>query len=710
MLPAVNKRAAVDNLLFRFCALCALASACETAPPVDQGLSATIRPDSALWSRMLASEDARGSGSDGIAPLIEGLASPNPALRRIAVRALGRLETDTLVPNIAPLLQDSSADVRAEAANALGQAVLRGIPGAARSALETRFQPEADARVRGVIAETLGRLRHSTAAEVSRTVNLLVETPFQAPDTDGGAFLLGSARGLYFLMLQPAARDSLPEAALAGLRSLMRFGVASAANDSLTARRARTVAAAALVASRRATQEDVSALLNDPAPLVRREAVLASNALPAEARAAVADSAADDPSPIVRFEALRARRAALQHGHSCPQALDAVADPDAHVSILALAILGQGCGGPDAAQRLDSVAATLPSILADTTMGWQAAATALASLAAVDSARARSRIESFTASANPFVRMSAARAAARLRDTAILLNLTNDAHANVRTEAVRALFTLAGHAADSVFVAQLREEDSQLLQTAANSLEGTRNAAALPALLDALDRISSAQRETWRDARIALLRRIDALGSRASADRLQPYLQDYDSRVAGAVADILGRWTGSRPTPTPAPLSRLDLPSFAALDTLERSTVILETAAGTLEMKLLPFEAPTNAWRFARLARAGYFNGLTFHRVEPNFVLQGGSPGANEYAGDGPFTRDELGLASNWRGTVGLSTRGRDTGDAQIFINLIDNTRLDHNYTVFAEVTRGFDVMDRILEGTGFRVVIRTRS
>jgi cyclophilin family peptidyl-prolyl cis-trans isomerase len=80
-------------------------------------------------------------------------------------------------------------------------------------------------------------------------------------------------------------------------------------------------------------------------------------------------------------------------------------------------------------------------------------------------------------------------------------------------------------------------------------------------------------------------------------------------------------------------------------------------------------------------------------------VIQGGSAGANEYAGDGPYTRDELTTRAHLRGTVGLSTRGRDTGDAQIFINLVDNIRLDHNYTIFAEVVSGMEVADALLEG-----------
>ena len=120
---------------------------------------------------------------------------------------------------------------------------------------------------------------------------------------------------------------------------------------------------------------------------------------------------------------------------------------------------------------------------------------------------------------------------------------------------------------------------------------------------------------------------------------------------------------------------------------------------GVIEARLFTDEAPATTARFIQLARQGYYNGLSFWRVVPGFVLQGGSPGSNEYFGDGPFMRDELGLRTHARGTLGISTRGRDTGDAQLFINLVDNPRLDHNFTVFAEITAGMDVVDAILEG-----------
>src|SRR5690606_35602160 len=116
--------------------------------------------------------------------------------------------------------------------------------------------------------------------------------------------------------------------------------------------------------------------------------------------------------------------------------------------------------------------------------------------------------------------------------------------------------------------------------------------------------------------------------------------------------------------------------------------------------ELLTEDATVTVATFAALADSGKFDGLTFHRVVPNFVLQGGSPGANEYDGLTTwFMRDELGYARNARGTLGVSTRGRDTGDGQIFINLVDNFRLDHDYTVFARVVAGMDIVDRIEEG-----------
>lgn len=676
-----------------------LAAACAGA---DSGMTPLLQPDGEQWARMLAAEDSRGRAEGGVQPLIEALSSPNPALRQVAVRGLGRLETDSLIPHIAPLLEDSVAAVRAEAAVALGQAARGGDPYAAKSALESRFANEPDTEVRGTIAEMLGRLPHGVG-DAENTARLLLATEVSSSTGPASAFRLGAAKGLYYLARQPSLRGALPNLVVTGLRNLQVYGMDSRSIDPAVAARVRRIAAAGLVASAAATESDLVSILRDPDPYVRREAFAGLPALPPERARELAMGALTDSTFTVRYEALRAWARVTPPSEPCPRIHEAVGDANVHVRLLALDLLGRGCGGEAALATLDSVAGSLPATLADTSSGWHAAAHALVALAAVDRVRALARLDAFTGSANPFVRAWAARAAQTAGETAPLYALANDADMNVRTAAVEGLRVLAGRAADSVYIAQLTQNDNQLLLTAARALEGTRHTGALPALLDAFDRFSGARRETWRDARLAMLERIAVLGNRAQAARLEPYLTDYDASVANRVADILGRWTGRRPQPAPAPLPALALPTLAALDSLERARVTIEMADGEITLRLLAFEAPVNAYRFARLAREGYYDGLTIHRIEPNFVVQGGSPAANEYAGDGPYTRDEVGRVSNLRGTVGLSTRGRDTGDAQFYINLIDNIRLDHDYTVFAEVVAGMDVVDGLLEGARIR-------
>jgi cyclophilin family peptidyl-prolyl cis-trans isomerase len=199
---------------------------------------------------------------------------------------------------------------------------------------------------------------------------------------------------------------------------------------------------------------------------------------------------------------------------------------------------------------------------------------------------------------------------------------------------------------------------------------------------------------------MALLALLRDTGNASLAPRLEPYLEDYDAVVATEVASVLETWTGESREARPEAPSRLALPTVEQLAEMDGSVVVLHmTRGGEVVIELLPTLAPTNAFRFFRQAGEGHFDGLTLHRWVPNFVIQGGSPAANEYAGDGPYTRDEIGTVSHWRGTVGLSTRGRDTGDGQIFVNLVHNVRLDYDYTVFGTVLAGMDVVDTLLTG-----------
>ena len=130
-----------------------------------------------------------------------------------------------------------------------------------------------------------------------------------------------------------------------------------------------------------------------------------------------------------------------------------------------------------------------------------------------------------------------------------------------------------------------------------------------------------------------------------------------------------------------------------------RVTMSPASGGGFFTVRLRGDNAPMMAARVVEMVRKHYYDNQDWHRVEHDFVIQGPSPGSNEYVGYTEFFRDELGTLPHMRGTVGMSTRGHDTGDGQWFVNLRDNMRLGKDYTVFAEVVDGMDVVDGILEG-----------
>jgi cyclophilin family peptidyl-prolyl cis-trans isomerase len=349
--------------------------------------------------------------------------------------------------------------------------------------------------------------------------------------------------------------------------------------------------------------------------------------------------------------------------------------------------------GPNPRARLAALTETLP---AGATGGrWQPAARALVALAKAAPEDALKRLPRFAEHPLSFVRAHAARAAAILNHAPSLERLAADVLDNVRYEALTGLRTVRGHGADGVFIEALSRRDYQLVLAAAQALEGTTaRAAAVPTLLHAFNRITAERRDTSRDTRVALLARLRELGSAEHAAALQPCLTDTDPVVAAECSATVQHWTGVRRTPKPTVAFKEPIGEPQP----GRARVTMR-GGRTFDLDLLADEAPASVHRFATLARAGYYNGLTVHRVLPNFVIQGGSPGANEYAGDGPFMRDEITARTHARGTVGVSTRGRDTGDAQFFVNLLDNPRLDRDFTIFALVSSGMDVVDAVLEG-----------
>jgi cyclophilin family peptidyl-prolyl cis-trans isomerase len=349
----------------------------------------------------------------------------------------------------------------------------------------------------------------------------------------------------------------------------------------------------------------------------------------------------------------------------------------------------------------ESPAADLTAIansLNSTPRSWHAPAHAIVSLARVDAEAARKLLPRFVEHNTWQVRMYGAHAAGTLAATETLRTLAADPNDNVREAALSSLIDLKSPDAVTVALESLTRPDNQLVITAARALADPSLAPkATPALFTALGRLTRENKDTTRDARMAIVNRLQAYGDKSQAANLEGYVKDFDPAIAQKAAEILTQWTGRPHTAAPQPLAAPGV-TLAMVNQLRGKALRFHMqGVGVFDIALDVDAAPLSAVRVARRAGEGYYNGLTFHRMALNFVIQGGSPGANEYSGEPLFMRDEVGL--HYRGTVGISTRGRDTGDAQIFVNLIDSPRLDHIYTVFGTVVSGMDVVDNILEG-----------
>ncbi len=137
---------------------------------------------------------------------------------------------------------------------------------------------------------------------------------------------------------------------------------------------------------------------------------------------------------------------------------------------------------------------------------------------------------------------------------------------------------------------------------------------------------------------------------------------------------------------------------------------VLRTERGDIEIELRPEDAPSTVARFVRLAEGGFFDGLSFHRVVPAFVVQGGDPRGDGYGGPGWTQRCEDNRLPYVRGTVGMALAGRDTGGSQFFIAHSAQPHLDGRYTAFGKVLTGLDVLDALQAGDVIRKVEVTRD
>ena len=123
----------------------------------------------------------------------------------------------------------------------------------------------------------------------------------------------------------------------------------------------------------------------------------------------------------------------------------------------------------------------------------------------------------------------------------------------------------------------------------------------------------------------------------------------------------------------------------------------MNTTKGTIELELYPEDAPKTVENFVKLARDGYYDGVIFHRVIPDFMIQGGDPTGTGRGGPGYQFEDEFNRHKVERGALAMANAGPNTNGSQFFIVTAEATPwLDGKHTVFGRVTSGMDVVDEI--------------
>jgi cyclophilin family peptidyl-prolyl cis-trans isomerase/HEAT repeat protein len=597
----------------------------------------SIDPKSRADRALLDAEQAREAG---VPVLLAAVTNGDFRSQILAARAIGRLENPAYRDSLVPLMRSPNPQVRRTAAGALAQ--MR-----AAFAWGSLLRAERDGSVRAAIFEAVGR-----ASPPTDDAEPLLAGGLKDPDLPARA---GAARGLESRFRLNSKPPRQPAPATIG-----------ALHEAFAANRTEEIRELILLAMRAAGDRDpaiMTSALADPSPQVRRLAVRDTEAW------------VRDASPMVRYEALRA-------APSCERAAAAVGDASDSVALAGVDYLGSLKCDPG-----------LLASLVSSRRSWRVRAHALAALAVEDPARSRDGIARMVADPVWQVRVYVAKAARIVNDSAVLSRLARDENPNV---AIAAMTTT-----DDAVLA-LGSEHSGLILAGAERLKMAPGLdAGLPRLVAAFNRLTAGGAMTVRDPRVSVLSRIGEIGDRSTDGLMREALHDRDPAIAALAARILSTRTGTAVTPQTTRLPVSLIPPAEYIRGLANAMArITLRGLGTITVDLLTEDAPVTVAVFAQLAEAGQYNGLTFHRVEPNFVIQGGSPGADEYDGRSrEFLRDEVGFARNARGTIGISTRGRDTGDAQIFFNLVDNFRLDRDYTVLARVRNGLAVMDRVQEG-----------
>jgi cyclophilin family peptidyl-prolyl cis-trans isomerase len=268
-----------------------------------------------------------------------------------------------------------------------------------------------------------------------------------------------------------------------------------------------------------------------------------------------------------------------------------------------------------------------------------------------------------------------------------------------------ALVQLNAPSAGDILLDQLKSPDPVVRAAAASGIGELR----LPAGAQALPAAYQfALGDSTYVARAATIEAFSKYGIGVSKSLLDIALRDKDWAVRVRAAQLLKQsepQTDAQARIRPAP-TRLDPKAYESPSlTLPRvsTQAFIDTDRGTIQLELAVLDAPLMVDNFISLVKKGFYRNLTFHRVVPDFVIQGGDPRGDGEGGPGYTVRDELSQRPYLRGTVGIALDWADTGGSQFFITHSPQPHLDAKYTVIGRVINGMDIVDRIQQNDVIR-------
>lgn len=352
--------------------------------------------------------------------------------------------------------------------------------------------------------------------------------------------------------------------------------------------------------------------------------------------------------------------------------------------------------------KSDAMAGMMSSEI-DTTASENIKSAGIIYLAAVRGAESLPKFDSLLAKGNTRIKTAIVQGLGEIGGEYVkprLISLYKDSSVQVRSAAFDALCTIDAVNVDYYIKTALDDSDFVPVCQAIEKIGKLKNPTYLPRLLSLIKE----QRDGSTDIKRAIVSAVGEMLDSASVDSLAENilyhgLQDKDYLVSREAAliykDKLGLDKSAYISKPEGLISKREIKAFLEKQKINPHALI-NTVYGDIELELYVDTAPLTVYNFIKLAKAGFYNNLTFHRVVPGFVVQGGDPHGDGWGGPGYNIRCEYSNLPFERGTLGIATSGKDSGGSQFFIMLARHPHLDAKYTLFGKVTKGMDLVDKI--------------